>query len=167
MSQKKWLRLFLNVDVLLAGICLIILVIITFFGVIMRYFFNNPFVWQEEIQLWLFLWIAFFGGSAAFRAKSHVEIDMIVELLPKKLQKMIQILIYVLVVTVLGYLCLKGMMMVQQFIATNKSTFVLSIPSSIIYSVVPIGCVLMILNYSIVVWQDLFAKQAGAKEGKE
>lgn len=167
MSGKKLLQRLLNVDVLLAGICLIILVSITFMGVIMRYFFSNPFVWQEEIQLWLFLWIAFFGGSVAFREKSHVEIDVIVELLPKKVQKVIQILIYALVVIVLGYLCRKGMMMVDQFIATNKSTFVLSIPSSLIYSVVPVGCVLMIINYTIVEWRDLFTKQIEPKEGEQ
>lgn len=167
MSGKKLLQRLLNVDVLLAGICLIILVSITFMGVIMRYFFSNPFVWQEEIQLWLFLWIAFFGGSAAFREKSHVEIDVIVELLPKKVQKVVQILIYALVVIVLGYLCRKGMMMVDQFIATNKSTFVLSIPSSLIYSVVPVGCVLMIINYTIVEWRDLFTKQIEPKEGEQ
>ncbi len=165
MSKKKWVNAVLNVDVLLAGICLIILVAITFLGVIMRYFFNNPFVWQEEIQLWLFLWIAFFGGSAAFRTKNHVEIDMVVELLPSKVQKLVQILIYAVVVIVLGYLCGKGMKMVEQFIATNKSTFVLSVPSSLIYSVVPIGCILMIINYTMVVWQDYFAK--GKKEGDE
>ena len=167
MSKKKLLQLFLSVDVLLAGICLIILISITFVGVFMRYFFSSPFVWEEEVQLWLFLWIAFFGGSAAFRAKSHVEIDMVVELMPQKVQRIVQMMIYVLVVVVLGYLCNKGMMMVQQFIATNKSTFVLSVPSPLIYSVIPIGCVLMILNYTIVAWQDLFSKQAGIKEGSE
>ncbi|MBE6906860.1 TRAP transporter small permease [Marasmitruncus massiliensis] len=167
MPGKKLLQRLLNVDVLLAGVCLIILVSITFVGVIMRYFFSNPFVWQEEIQLWLFLWIAFFGGSAAFREKSHVEIDVIVELLPQKIQKVIQILIYALVVIVLGYLCLKGMMMIQQFIATNKSTFVLSVPSSLIYSVVPVGCVLMIINYTIVEWRDLFKRQTDAGEDEQ
>lgn len=165
MSKKKWLNRLLSVDVLLAGICFLILVGITFFGVIMRYFFNHPLIWQEEIQLWLFLWIAFFGGSAAFRTKSHVEIDMVVEMMPQKLQKLVEIIIYAVVVSVLGYLCGKGFMMVEQFIATNKSTFVLSVPSSIIYSVVPIGCVLMILNYSIVVFKDMFIK--GKKEDNE
>lgn len=90
---------------------------------------------------------------------------MVVELLPSKVQKLVQILIYAVVVIVLGYLCGKGMKMVEQFIATNKSTFVLSVPSSLIYSVVPIGCILMIINYTMVVWQDYFAK--GKKEGDE
>ncbi len=166
MSKNRARGLLVNLDLILAGACFIILVAITFAGVWMRYFFGNPFVWQEEIQLWLFLWIAFFGGSAAFRSKSHIEIEMVVEMFPEKVQKIIQVFIYALVVTVLGYLVAKGCSMIEQFVNTSKSTYVLSIPSWLIYSALPIGGVLMLVNYTFVTWTEYFPKKKDPKEGE-
>ena len=61
-----------NLDVLIAGMALIALVAITFAGVIMRYIFSQPFIWLEEMQIALFLWVAFLGSSAAFRRNNFV-----------------------------------------------------------------------------------------------
>lgn len=57
--SNKRLKSLLNLDLLVASISLITLIIITFFGVLMRYIFNNPFVWQQEVQLWCFVWVVF------------------------------------------------------------------------------------------------------------
>lgn len=162
--RKKVINGLLNLDLVIAGLSLVALVLLTFVGVIMRYFINKPIVWQEEVQIWMFLWIAFFGGSAAFRYKSHVEIEMIVEMFPKSVQKIIEFLIYAVVITVLIFLFLKGNLMVRQFIQTDKSTNVLSIPSSLIYSSIPVGCGLMILNYTIVTAKLFFGKNSAGEE---
>ena len=49
-TQNKALRYLSSLDIVVASVSLIVLVTITFFGVIMRYFFNNPFVWLEEVR---------------------------------------------------------------------------------------------------------------------
>lgn len=59
------------------------LVAVTFCGAIMRYAFNSPFAWQEEVQLMLIVWIVFFGGRYAFAAGNHCAIDVVVELFPQ------------------------------------------------------------------------------------
>ena len=53
-----------NLDIVLAGLILGILVVVTFSGVIMRYIFNAPFVWQQEVQLTCFLWSGIFDGES-------------------------------------------------------------------------------------------------------
>ncbi len=57
------------------------------FGVLMRYIFNNPFTWEEELQLACMVWITFLAAPAAFRTKSHVAIEILVDALPKSLEK--------------------------------------------------------------------------------
>jgi TRAP-type C4-dicarboxylate transport system permease small subunit len=154
--NKKGLQLILNLDLVVAGLCFVILVIITFSGVIFRYFINRPILWQEEVQLWLFLWIIFFGSSVVFRNKAHVAIEMIVEMLPQKIQKVIDVLIYIVCLTGLIYLFWNSWALVSQFMATNKRTSVIAISNAFISSAIPIGCVLMILNHTAVLINDYF-----------
>ena len=65
MDTKKILS---NLDLALAGVAFVILIVVTFGGVIMRYILSSPLAWAEEVQLWMFLWITFLGAGAAFRS---------------------------------------------------------------------------------------------------
>ncbi|MCI6152239.1 TRAP transporter small permease [Fusobacterium perfoetens] len=154
--MKKIISNILNLDLVIAGIALIILIIITFFGSIMRYFFNNPIIWQEEVQLGLAIWVIFYGASAAFRYSSHIAIDMIVDLFPERIQKIIEIFIAIITISTLVFILKNGCSLVQQFINTNRTTNILHIPSQYIYSAIPIGCLLMIINYILVEIKEIF-----------
>jgi len=163
--KNKVLNALLNLDLLIAGISLSVLIVITFLGVIMRYFVNNPFVWQEEVQLWCFVWVVFFGGSVAFRSGSHVAIDIVVDLLPDSLKKVVDILVYFVVMVVLLYLSIHGSNLVIQLASTGRLTNILQVPYSIIYSSLPIGCVLMMMNYTLVTGLSLFSKKSNVEGG--
>jgi len=148
-SLNRVLKLLLNMDLLLAGITLAALVFVTFIGVLMRYFFNAPFVWQEEVQLWCVVWMVFLGAGAAFRSGSHVAIEFVVERLPQTLRKAVGVLGYFVVIFVLTYLSVYGWQLLIQLLRTGKTTNVLHIPYPVIYITFPLGCLLMILNYSL------------------
>ena len=62
MDKKKIKNIILNLDLYIAGLSFAVIVLVTFCGVLMRYVFHNPFVWEEEVQVGLFLWVVFFGG---------------------------------------------------------------------------------------------------------
>lgn len=156
-----------NLDLIIAGIAFVIIVAVTFGGVVMRYVFNNPFIWQEEIQVSLFVWVVFFGGSAAFRTHGHVEIAMVYDVMPQKGKKILSVLIFFSVILTLGYFCVKSFDLVKMFHTSNKSTYVLSIRSDILYAIVPVCCVLMIIRYviaSIPELKKLFSDEPKEKE---
>ena len=96
--DNKVLSLLGNLDIALAGLTLAVLIILTVLGVAWRYVFAQPFTWLEEVQLACMVWIVFAAGGAAFRTGNHVAIEMIVDLFPKKVQKVIEWLISVVVV---------------------------------------------------------------------
>ena len=73
-----------NLDVAVASIALIVLILLTFSGVIMRYIVGKPYTWLEEVQLFCMVWIVFAAGGAAFRTGSHVAIEMVVEMVRKR-----------------------------------------------------------------------------------
>jgi TRAP-type C4-dicarboxylate transport system permease small subunit len=141
-----------HIDLIIAGAALVSIVFFTFISVIMRYFIKRPIHWGEEFQLLCMLTIALFGAGAAFRAGSHVAIDFLVDFFNFKLQRVIAIAMYLVSVFFAGYFFIQGAVFVRQMISTNRSTDILNIPFSIIYSAFPIGCALIIINYSIVTW---------------
>ena len=79
-KESKGLSLLKNLDLAIAGVLLVVLIFLTFFGVARRYLFGKPLIWMEEFQGLLFLWITFLGAGAAFRYGSHVKIDMVLTL---------------------------------------------------------------------------------------
>ena len=102
-KKSKWSFL-ANLDVIVASVILAILIILTFAGVIWRYVFHAPFTWLEEVQTSCMVWITFAAAGAAFRSGNHVAIEMIVDLMPEKAQKVMEIMIAVIVVVILGFL---------------------------------------------------------------
>lgn len=161
----KTLKYLLNIDLVISGLGLAILIVITFLGVVMRYFLNNPYIWLEEVQLWCFVWIVFFGAGAAFRSGSHVAIDIVVDLMPAKLKKIIAILGYVAVMYVLFYLLQHGSTLVNQLARTGRTTNILKVPYPMIYSVLPIGCAMMMINYTLITAGLLFGKSDSVEDG--
>lgn len=165
--NNKALKCLLNIDYLITGAALVGLITVTFLGVIMRYFLNNPFIWLEEVQIWCFVWLVFFGAGAAFRTGSHVAIDVIVDLFPPKVKKAVEICVYLVVMAVLFYLMMHGANLVRQMVNTGRMTNILKVPYSMIYASLPIGCGLMMINYTIMTAASLFTKKADMEGGAE
>ena len=50
MKDRKWVKILCNLDLFLASIALVVLTLVTFTAVIMRYVLKSPLLWQEEAQ---------------------------------------------------------------------------------------------------------------------
>lgn len=135
-----------NIDIYIACICLALLIFVVFSNVVLRYLFNAPYQWGEEVEMMLIVWLIWYGGSCAFRMGSQICVDMVLSLLPQKVQKVINVLIYVLSLVILLFLAKQGFAYVVQLAQTNRVTESLHISRAVIYSCMPIGCVLMALN---------------------
>ena len=82
-----------NWDICIASLMLLLLVALTFSGVIMRYIVGKPYTWLEEVQLFCIVWIVFCAGGAAFRTGNHVAIEILVDSFSRKIQRGIQVII--------------------------------------------------------------------------
>lgn len=129
-----------NWDLIIAGCALVLLSSLTFISIFTRYFFHEPFMFLEEVQKALLLWITIFSGCACFRYKQHVAIEVVVEMLPHSIQKLIKYLI----VCVLIFMTIYSFKLCQMHFNAHRVTNVLQFPMWIIYSAVPIGCISMI-----------------------
>ena len=145
---KKLPAIVRNFDLYIAGLVLGVLILYTFFSVVMRYFINRPVIWGEEFQLVCIIIIAFFGAGAGFRTGSHVAIDFMVDLFPWKMQRLIAVVMYALSMFIIVYFFIQSSVFVRQMFVTGRLTNILKIPLFVVYSAFPIGCVLIIVNYT-------------------
>ncbi|QTQ11006.1 TRAP transporter small permease [Treponema parvum] len=155
-----------NLDFMVASLALTVLIILTFLGVIMRYVLGSPFTWLEEVQLFCMVWIVFAAAGGAFRTKSHVAIEMVVELFPLKLQKATEFFIDAVVVAVLLYLFYQSIGFVSLFVRSGRSTSMLGIPYTIVYGIAPVSCIVMLWNYFRVKYRSKESMER-SQEGEE
>ncbi len=167
-KQSKPLRILADLDLYVAEFCVVLLVVLTIAGIIVRYVFNHPFAWLEEITSWAFLWCILLGACAAFRRKSHVSIEIVYEYLPVKLQHVFDILIAVINTLLLVYLTYQGIKYVGTVAGANRVTGLLRLPYKIIYGLMPVTAALMLVNMLYAFVQDVrkWNKPDGA-DGKE
>lgn len=160
-KENKLLGILGNLDVIVASACLVVLIVLTFAGVIYRRILNNPFTWLEEVQVACMVWIVFAAAGAAFRSGNQVAIEMVVDMMPKKVQKLVEVLISVVIVLVLAYLFVQSIGYINIFLKSGRSTPMLKIPYSLIYGIAPVSYILMLVSH-------FYALKTGVKsEAKE
>lgn len=65
-------------------------------NVVSRYMFSKSFAWTEEIAYMAFTYVVFFGACAVYKRQGMIAIDVVVDHLPRKIQKGCQIATYFL-----------------------------------------------------------------------
>jgi TRAP-type C4-dicarboxylate transport system permease small subunit len=66
------------------NLCMVLLFVIVNLGVFSRYLFLAPFVWTEELALFLLVWMVFLAGSLTIRRWENVRVTFFIEKLPRK-----------------------------------------------------------------------------------
>lgn len=163
MKNGKLGKLLRNLDLAIAMLALVALILITFVGVIMRYCLGSPLVWQEEAQLALIVWVVFLGGRYAFTTGSHPAIDMFVDMLPQKAQRVAEVLITLCAISILLYVAYQGGRYVLMMFDGNRVTSIAHLPYGILYLPLPVGCVLMSGQLAVNTWRGL---RNGPQEGE-
>src|SRR5512140_3204480 len=62
--------------------CLVVMVVLVFGNVVLRYAFNSGITVSEELSRWLFVWLTFVGAIVAMRDRAHLGMDSVVSRLP-------------------------------------------------------------------------------------
>ena len=63
--------------------------------VVARYVFHRPLLWTEEVAKLAFTWLAFLGAAIAARHNEHIQVETLVEFLPRPLRHGIGIFVRV------------------------------------------------------------------------
>ena len=172
MKNKITLKLILtNLDAIITAVTLSICVVLVNANVIMRYFFNNPIRWAEEVVTSLFVWTVFIGSAYAYRKHSHLGVDILVNLMPPKMKAVVKAVMSVVELFVLSMLTVISSQYVYHLIFNRAGklkvimTDMLRIPKWWTGIAVPIGFGLSVIYSVYFMVKGIRAYLAKKKEG--
>ncbi|MBL4831128.1 MAG: TRAP transporter small permease [Aliivibrio sp.] len=71
------------------SLLLVSITLLVFIEVILRFVFNTGLLWAQEVTLYLSAWMVLMGASWGVREGTHIGVDAMVKLLPKKGQRIV------------------------------------------------------------------------------
>jgi TRAP-type C4-dicarboxylate transport system permease small subunit len=124
---------------------------------------NLPLSWSEEVATYLFIWWVYLGASLAIRSKSHLGIDNLVRHFPHWLNKINNMLIYLLMLIYLGFMFKFGVQLAE--VSWSELTPITQIPFGVIFFVQPMCAIFMTVFILELVLKETAARgKAGKKQ---
>lgn len=149
---KKLLRFYNNFEEVFLVACIATMVILIFVQVCMRYILNSSLVWSEELARILFIWASWIGISLGQKKGEHIKITMVTDRLHGKVKTAVLLLGNICTLLILIVLCVEGVGVVEHILLLGSSTPALGIPKFLVYSAVPLSCLLMTIRVVKETW---------------
>ncbi|MFT0548121.1 TRAP transporter small permease [Allopusillimonas ginsengisoli] len=125
------------------ALSLLLMLLLVFGNVVLRYLFNSGINISEEVARICFVWLTFSGAVLAFRARQHLAINMVISRMPPGMQKVVHILRQLVILWVLWLIIDGGSK--QTVIGFSTITPVAGIPIAIFSGAVLFSAVAMAL----------------------
>jgi len=110
--------------------------------VVARYLFEAPLSWSEELARFLLIWLSMLSAAYAFKLKAHFALTFIAQAVPARLQRILQLLVFLAVVGFLGVFVIMSVIFVHG--VEGHIAPALRIPMEIPYSASIVGGLLML-----------------------
>ena len=117
---------------------------VTTVNVFMRFVLNSPLSFAVELGRYTFAAIVYLGSILVMRDDGHIGLEIIVDMLPGKLHKIVKAVTRVLVLVYLCVFCFESGRMVMTNWANRSST--MQIPMSVVYIFMVIGSLGMFIE---------------------
>lgn len=158
---KKVVNIYDHIEEILLVVCLLVMVVVIFLQVVMRYGFNSSLSWSEELARILFIWASWIGISFGQKKGEHIKITLVIDNLRGKARIIVLLLADLFTLVILAVLLFKGVEITQKIFNMASTTPALFIPKWILYASVPISCTLMSIRVLKSMWDKIFIKKSG------
>ncbi|MBA4423249.1 MAG: hypothetical protein C0390_09150 [Syntrophus sp. (in: bacteria)] len=137
--------------------CIAIMSILVIAQVVLRYVFNDPLTWSEEMARIVFIYLSFIGIGAAYGRRRHMFIDALIIVLPAKVKRAVQYAVTgIASAFLLAVIVITARSMVVLY-RVDITTPALEYPMAFVYLVIPLGLSALITQ----MWLDLY-KEGGS-----
>lgn len=152
-----WEKISLGLDRITGYICIvfaIIMTVTTLVGILFRYLMTNPLPWTEELARYAMIWMGLLAISMGVRRQSHLGLQVIINLLPRFVQKIFGYLIRILIGYFLYMLMIYGGKMALN--GYYQIAPALQIKMIYVLSAVPMAALLSLVQLFLTTVDDLF-----------
>jgi TRAP-type C4-dicarboxylate transport system permease small subunit len=123
--------------------------VIIFTNVALRYLTNQSLEWAEEVSRHMMIWLTFLGAGPVLRYGGHIAVENLQDALPVLGGRVVRLIVAALLFGFFGFMVWYGWLYMQR--TMFQLTAVTQIPFAYIYSAMPIGGVLLIVHWLLVV----------------
>jgi TRAP-type C4-dicarboxylate transport system permease small subunit len=116
-------------------------------------------VWTEELARWIWVWMALIGIGTVERDRAHLRMGFVVDLLPKRLQKVIGVLTDLLYLGLAGHLVWIAFKSVER--TWDNASVTLPMTDGVLYASALVALVLIVLR----ILQRLANGQSSSSDG--
>jgi C4-dicarboxylate transporter DctQ subunit len=137
-----------NVFAFIGAILLAFATITVVMEVVTRYFFNYSFMWVNEISEYILLYIPFLGAAWLLRSNGHITVDIIEELLSRRLRYISDIFIALVGIFIcIIFVWYGAITTADVFNRDIRSLTVLQTPQVYVVIVIPVGAFVLMLEF--------------------
>jgi len=76
----------------IAGVCVCVMAVLVFFQVVMRYVFEAPTSWSDEIAIYCMIWSVYISCAWAVRERAHIRVMNLIHLFPRAIATALTVL---------------------------------------------------------------------------
>lgn len=155
---QKAVRLLEKIECYVIVVSVAVTLVLCCTQVTFRYLFNYPLGWPEELIRYLIILIVYVGASVAVREGSHIHVDVIPTFFPASKEflgyaSILLGMVFSIIIIILGIRFVRSLMDSGQIAIT------LEVPIYIVYTILPIGGVLLLFHYIFGIIENIYNKK--------
>lgn len=127
-------------ELMLLGIMLAVFTALMFVNVVLRYFLGDAIVWGDELCRYCLVGSTFLSIPIWIRRRSGIRVDAVISLLPKRIQKVMDVVVYLILLVFFIYLFVVGLGVMESM--EGQLSAAMRMPTAWLYGVVEFGLLL-------------------------
>lgn len=139
--MKKLYKIFDGITIVI----FVVMVAVVMLQILFRFALRISVPWTEELSRLLFMYIGFFGTAIAVREKELIVVDLLLQRMPEKLQKVMNVFIYIVTFLFFSILLVGGIGMYGKVKNTYFATMA-SVSNGWMYIALIIGMAVTLLS---------------------
>lgn len=123
---------------ILGGILMAVIFLCATFPVLNRFMLHSSAPWTEELCRYAFIWVAFLGVANGVKRGTHLNVDLIDSVLPKKVKAVLDVVLDAAFLLLMAYMLKISIDYLMRVARYGTVSVGLKIPMWIVYSILPL-----------------------------
>lgn len=119
-----------------------VMILLIFYQVVMRYVFNASVAWSEELARYTFVWQVWLAVPYAVIRGRHIRLELLLDAVKPKGRFVLDMIFFIVSAAFFGYIGYRSVGLTASIMKMNQLTPTLQIPKWICYLSLPTGSIL-------------------------
>lgn len=144
-----------NILEYVSGLLLGVMLVSIMIQIVLRNIFNVGLGWTEEMARYTMIWLTYIGAIVSLKQGSHISIKILIDRFSPKWKEYTRLISNLMIQFFLFILLKEGIKLNRSPVIMNQLTPGLQVPTTFLYSVIPVCISMMIIVLVAQIIQDI------------